>query len=83
VHRILQLYVAGGDEHVDHLDAGVDGGVDVALDDPRQPPQTVVFVAAAMSLTASNSASEFTGNPASMTWVFMSSSVAAMRRFSS
>lgn len=67
---------------MDHLDAGVDGGVDVALDDPRQP-QTVVFVAAAMSLTASNSASEFTGNPASMTWVFMSSSVAAMRRFSS
>jgi len=37
VHRVLQLNVAGGDEHVDHLDAGVDRGVDVAVDDPREP----------------------------------------------
>jgi len=46
----------------------------------RASPQTVVFVAAAMSLGLELRV-RVHREPASMTWVFMSSSVAAMRRF--
>jgi len=55
----------------------------ITLSTTRANPQVVELVAEAMSRTASNSASELTGNPASMTWVPISSRMDAICRLSS